>query len=154
MQIVVFELGDQRFGLLGEDVREVVHAVSITPLPRAPAVVEGVIDVRGNVTAVFDIRRRFGLTAKALEPADHFILARAAGRHVAIRVDRATDLTAIEPGAVENATSVVPRSEHIVGVAKLPDGLVLIHDLAAFLSQAEEEALDRALAAAAPDGAE
>ena len=154
MQLVIFELGDQRFGLLEEDVREVVRAVSITPLPKAPAVVEGVINVRGNVTAVFDIRKRFALPPKALEPADQFMLARVAGRNVAIRVDRATDLVALDPGVVENATKVVPRGEYIAGVAKLPDGLVLIHDLAAFLSQAEEAVLDRAMAEAATETTE
>jgi len=80
MELLIFELAGQRYGLAVDDVREVVHAVSISPLPKAPAVVEGVINVRGTVTAVLDIRRRFGHPAKPLAPSDHFVLARAGER--------------------------------------------------------------------------
>ena len=145
MEILILELAGQRYGLAMDDVREVAHAVTISPLPKAPAIVEGVINVRGTVTAVLDIRGRFGHPAKPLAPGDHLVLAHAGDRDVAIRVDRAVELVALDSTDVEEATKSVPRAEYVAGVAKLPDGLVLIHDLATFLSEAEAMELDEAL---------
>ena len=151
-EVLVFELGGQRYGLPVGDVRELVAAVIPTPLPGAPAVVEGVINLRGRVVPVLDVRRRFGLPAKPVEPADHLIVARAGGRLVALRADRALELVALEPGAVEEARAVLPGARYVEQVAALPDGLVLIHDLRTFLSAAEAAALDEALPAAEPRG--
>jgi len=67
---------------------------------------------------------------------------------VALRVDRAVDLLQIEPGHIEHAKKVVPRSEYVSGVAKVLDGLLLIHDLHTFLSEAESIAVDEAVSAA------
>lgn len=76
MEILVFELDDQRYGLAVDDVREVVRVVRISPLPKAPAIVEGVINVRGTVTAVMNIRKRFGKKEKTVQLTDHLVLAR------------------------------------------------------------------------------
>ena len=148
MEIVIFELEQQRYGLPAGDVHEVVRAVTVVPLPNAPDVIEGIIDVRGTVTAVLDVRKRFRLPPKPLEPSDQFVLARAGKRNVALRVDRATDLIRIDPSDLNDAKQVVPGQEYITGVVKLSDGLVLIHDLVTFLSEAESVVLDEALAPA------
>jgi purine-binding chemotaxis protein CheW len=155
MDLVIVELEGQRYGLRADAVREVVRAGSITPLPNAPAVVEGVINVRGSVVAVFDLRQRFGLPARALDPSEYFALARAGDREVAVRVDRAIELVSIDPAAVDRAEPILRRSRYLAGVAKLDEGLVLIHDLEAFLSEAEAASVDEALAAheGAGDGA-
>lgn len=152
MEILVFLLDGVRFGLRSGCVREVVRAVAVTRLPRAPAVVEGVIDARGRTVPVLDVRERFGLPGKEPDPADHMVLAEASGRIVAIRVDRAAELRSVEPAAIDAAERIVRGTDWVAGVARLPDGLVLIHDLATFLSQAETEALEAALPAAGARG--
>src|SRR5881296_2430916 len=76
-EVLVFEVGGQKYALPTADVRELVRAVAITPLPAAPAVIEGVVDVRGRVLPVLDVRARFRLPPKALDPSDHFIVASA-----------------------------------------------------------------------------
>ncbi len=151
LQVLVFEVAGRRYGLPAEDVQELVRAVSIVPLPRAPAVVEGVINLRGRVVPVLDVRGRFRLPARPLEPGDHFIVARAGQRVVALRVDRAVDLVRLEPADVEEAGAVVPGVEYVGWVARLPHDLVLIHDLRTFLSQDEAAALDGADAPAAAE---
>jgi len=144
MPLVVFTLGPHRFGVPARAVREVTRAVAITALPRAPAIVEGAINYRGSVTPVLDLRQRFGLPSQALHPDQHFIVAQAGHRLLALRVDRATDLVTVKTDAIEPA-DVVPGAGYVAGIARLPDGLLVIHDLPAVLALDEAEQLDRAL---------
>jgi purine-binding chemotaxis protein CheW len=146
-EILVFALADQRYALWVKDVREVLRAVAIVPLPRAPRLVEGVIDLRGRLVPVLDLRGHLGLPSKPLEPSDHLIVSAPGGKLAAIRVDRALDLVAIDPG--ELGTDAF-HGDYLAGVARLPDGLTIIHDLATFLNADERAALDSALAAGAP----
>jgi purine-binding chemotaxis protein CheW len=144
-EVLVFEVGGQRYALPTADVRELVRAVAITPLPGAPAVIEGVVDVRGCVLAVLDVRARFRLPPKALDPSDHFIVASAGPRGVILRVDRATHLALVDEASVQLPETLGPGAAYLAGVARLEDGLVLIHDLTTFLSAAEAASLDEAL---------
>lgn len=154
MELVIVELDGQRYGLRADAVREVVRAVTITTLPNAPVVVAGIINVRGAVVAVLDLRRRFDLPARPLDPSEYFVLARAGDRDVALRVDRSTELISVDPADIDRGEPILCRSRYVAGVAKLPDGLVLIHDLETFLSAAEAEAIDQALAGHEKPGAE
>jgi purine-binding chemotaxis protein CheW len=140
-------VGGQRYGLPIVDVRELVRAVAITPLPNAPAVIEGVVNVRGRIVPVLDVRARFRLPAKPLDPSDHFIVASAGPRGVILRVDRATHLALVDEASVQPPETLGPSATYVAGVAKLDGGLVLIHDLATFLSAAEATSLDEALVA-------
>ena len=148
-EVLVFEVGGQRYGLPTVDVRELVRAVAITPLPDAPAVIEGVVNVRGRVLPVLDVRARFRLPAKPLDPSDHFIVASAGPRGVILRVDRATHLALVDEASVQPPQTLGPGAAYLAGVAKLDDGLVLIRDLTTFLSAAEAASLDEALCAPA-----
>lgn len=149
MDLVVFEIGGLRYALPAPAVSEVVRAVTVVPLPQAPPIVEGLINVRGALVPVLDVRTRFRLPPKAASHMDHLILAWAGPRLVAIRADRALDLARVEAGDIEDATTVVPDADYVSGVAKLSDGLVLIHDLRTFLKEAEAVALDDVVAAVA-----
>jgi len=124
----------------------VLRAVTLVPLLKAPAIIEGVFNLRGTVIPVLDIRSRFELPAKPVESSDHLVVARAGERLVAIRADRAVDLLRLAPDAIEHAIRVSSHADYLAGVAKLADGLVLLHDLRTFLAQAESEALADALA--------
>src|SRR5262249_17303062 len=137
VEILLFEVAGQGYGLAARDVQEVVRAARPAPLPRAPRVIEGVLNLRGRVVPVFDTRQRFGLAAKPLEPADQFIIARSENRVVALHVDRTTNLVRLDRAALEAATTVVPGAEYVSWMAKLADGVALIHDLHTFLSRAE-----------------
>ena len=75
--VVVFELNEHRYALPLTDVREVLALPAIVPLPKAPTIVEGVVNIRGVVVPVMDIRARFRLPARPPHPADHLLVARA-----------------------------------------------------------------------------
>ncbi len=145
-EILVFDVAGWRYGIPVSDVQELLRSVSVTPLPNAPTAVEGLINVRGEVTAVFDLRQRFGLPPKDLASSDHFVLARAGERKVALRVDRAVDVIQVPPDDIDSVHRIGSNEGFLAGVAKLGDGLVLIHDLSRFLSNAESIALESAMA--------
>lgn len=147
LEILVFSLGTARYALPSADVDGLVRMVATTPLPRAPAIVEGVIDVHGEILPVLDVRARFGLAPRAPRLTDRLILAKTGGRRVALRCDDVTGLVRVEPNPGSLAHVGPAASAQLAGVATLADGLVLIHDLKTFLSEAEAEALDAALSA-------
>ncbi|MEP6689548.1 MAG: chemotaxis protein CheW [Gemmatimonadaceae bacterium] len=151
MELLVFQLDGARYALALDAVREVVRAVAVTPLPGAPDVVHGVIDVRGSVVPVFDLRARLGTTPREIDPDDQFVLANAGARVVALQVDRVEWMAEVDVTAV--SADVARDTPHIAGVARLADGLVLIHDLETFLSESEVVALDDAMRAAGAGGA-
>lgn len=152
MQLLVFELAAVRYAVGLERVREVARAAFVTPLPEAPDVVEGVVDVRGRLTPVFDLRLRFGLPLKPLHPDDVLVVVDAGEGLAALRCDRADRVLTVAADAVASSPPLLHASAAVAGVARLPDGLALIHDPAAFLTEAERITLDAALAQAARAG--
>jgi purine-binding chemotaxis protein CheW len=148
VRLLTFELDKQRFGLPMADVQEVVRVAAFARLPKAPQVIEGVLNFRGAAVPVLDIRARFGLPPRAVRTSDHLVVARAGKRTAAIRVDRVSDLIEAAANDIEDVSAVTPHSGYVAGVLKLPGDIILIHDLSTFLSAAEAADLDRSLEAA------
>jgi purine-binding chemotaxis protein CheW len=144
-QWVVFCLGESRYALPLAAVDRIVRAVHVTPVPQAPDIVLGAIDVQGSVLPVFDIRRRFGLPDRTVDPADHFLIARTARRTVVLVIDAVQGVLEHAATAVTEAVNIARGLEHIRGIIQLDDGLVLIHDLEHFLSPDETRVLDEAM---------
>jgi purine-binding chemotaxis protein CheW len=130
-------------------VQEVVRAVAVSPLPDVPPFVEGVINARGTLVPVFDLRRRFGLPPTPPTLHHHFVLAFAGSRLAALRVDRALDLVQVAESELSPPEELVGGGRHVASIARLPDGVLVIQDLEAFLSTSESGRLDAALAEAA-----
>jgi purine-binding chemotaxis protein CheW len=144
-QLVVFLLEGQRYALRLAAVERVVRAVEITPLPQAPEIVLGMINVEGRIVPVVNMRNRFGRPERAIELSDQFIIARTSRRAVALVVDSVNEVVACTEAQVVAAEKILPGLEHVEGVLKLPDGMILLHDLDRFLSLDEEQALAEAL---------
>jgi purine-binding chemotaxis protein CheW len=150
---LIFVLDDLRFALPLAQLRETVRAVAITPLAGAPGVVEGVVNVRGTIMPVLDLRARFRLPPRQIALGDHLILATAGGRPVALRADRALDVQTLDDDDLTPASASEAAFAHLAGVGRLADGLVLVNDLDAFFTQGEAEALTGALASSASSSA-
>ena len=137
LEILAFEVGGRAYALPAARVRELIRVVAIVPLPSASPAIEGVINVRGEIVPVLDIRSRFGLPAKSPALTDQLILVSVGTQVVAIRVDRATGLLRVGPDECEDLRRIIPGVVDVSGIAKLADGLVMIQDLRAFLNDAE-----------------
>jgi len=143
--IVVFTLDEPRYALYLSVVERVVRAVEITPLPRVPEVVLGVINVQGRVLPVLNIRKRFRLPEREMKPDDRFIIAWTANRQVVLVVDSVAGVHELTRTEMVSAKEALPFAHYLKGVAKLENNLVLIHDLNQFLTLDEENALDATL---------
>jgi purine-binding chemotaxis protein CheW len=149
VQWVVFCLDTGRYALPLSAVERIVRAAFVTPLPLAPEVVLGAIDVQGQVLPVFNLRRRFQLPERTIGPADHFLIARTTRGAVVLAIDSAQGLLDRPATPMIDARSVGPNLAHISGVIQLEDGLVLIQELEHFLSPDEARTLDEAMHARA-----
>lgn len=145
-RLVVFRLDAQRYALSLAVVERSVRAVEVTGLPNAPAIVLGVINVEGCVLPVLNLRRRFGLPEREISLSDQFLIARTTRRTVVLVVDETQGVIEHPKAEIIGPAQIVPGLGQIQGVVKLPDGLVLIHDLELFLSLEEVNALDAAMA--------
>ena len=144
-KVVVFRLDEHRYALSIDNVERIVRAVEVTPLPGSPEIVLGAISVAGRILPVLDMRRRFGLPQREITPADHFLIGRTAQRTVVLAIDQADGVIDTDPGTVTASADIVPSLAHVQGVARLDDGLALIHDLDTFLSSDEAFSLDAAM---------
>jgi purine-binding chemotaxis protein CheW len=140
-EILAFEVGGRVFALPIARVVGLVRAVAIDPVPGAPPIVEGLINVRGKIVAVLDVRVRFGLPPRAPALSDQLILASAGPRTVALRVDRVVDLVRLEASHVAEIDGILPGIRDLSAVARLPEGLLMIQDLRALLADAESTGL-------------
>jgi purine-binding chemotaxis protein CheW len=145
--LVVFSLDDQRYALDLACVQRSIRVVAITPLPGAPAIVLGIIDLAGVVIPVIDVRKRFNHPPRDVRLSDHLVVAAAGKRTVALLVDETKGVIDASPESYAPAGDILPRLDLLDGAIKLDDGLILIHDLERLLSLEEETAIDRALRA-------
>lgn len=142
---VVFSLDEQQYALHLSAVERIARMVEITPLPKAPEIVLGVVNVQGRIIPLVNIRRRFRLPEREMNLSDQLIIARTAKRTVALVADMVSGVIERSEREVIAAERILPRMEYVEGVVKLEDGMILIHDLDRFLSFEEEKALDEAI---------
>jgi purine-binding chemotaxis protein CheW len=143
---LTFQIAGSLYAVPAACVVEVAPSLRPAPLPGAPAIVLGVINVHGRHVAVFDVRGRFGAGAAELGLDEHLIVVRADGRLVALAVDRATGLASIAAAEIAGRDALGVEARHVAGVAGGAEGAVVIHDIDRFLDEQEARRLDDALA--------
>lgn len=145
VDVLIVEVAQQRLAFLMSAVDEVQPAALPTPLPGAPEIVEGLLDVRGDVIPVVEVRRRLGLPARLVELDDCLVLARAVGFRLALRVDDAVDVTSVP------VDDLVPHpafagASYTTGSGVHDGDLLVVLDVARFLTEGETGELHAALA--------
>ncbi len=149
VSLLQFSLGGEWHALPIDSVDRIIRAVELRPLPGAPQVIRGLFSLHGRLVPVADPRRRFGLAERKLALDDRIIVARAPVRPLGLLVESEVAVVTCPRRAIVAAESVLSETDLLQGVVHLPDGLVLIHSLAKFLSLDEERRLAEALHAVA-----
>lgn len=110
-QLMTFRLDDQEYALPIANVVQVVRIVAITPMPEAPKIVEGAINVRGKVIPVIDIRKRFNLQAKPHDLNTQLLIAQIDSRMMALIVDVVSEVLAMPASNVEPPSEIAPQMD-------------------------------------------
>jgi Chemotaxis signal transduction protein len=143
LQLVTFGIGDEEFGVDILRVQEIIRTMEITKVPRAQDFVEGVINLRGKVIPIIDLRRRFGLPSRKHDKHTRIIVIELYDIIVGFVVDSVSEVLRIPASTVETPPSVVSgvEAEYIRGVGKLQDRLLILIDLDRLLSTESLESL-------------
>ncbi|MCK9239814.1 chemotaxis protein CheW [Desulfocurvus sp.] len=145
IQLVTFSIGEEEFGVDILKVQEIIRTMEITRVPKAPDFVEGVINLRGNVIPIIDLRKRFGLETRAHDKHTRIIVIEINNMIVGFVVDSVSEVLRIPANTVEPPPPVVAglESEYISGVGKLEDRLLILLDLDRLLSGEEKDVLSQ-----------
>ncbi|WP_186671223.1 chemotaxis protein CheW [Sporosarcina sp. BP05] len=131
MKVIVFQLLDMEYAISVDIVQSIEKVLSITRVPKTPAYVKGVINLRGIVTPIVDLRERFGLTSKEMDDSTRIIIVTLDEFDVGLIVDAANDVLDIPVNAIEPQPEVVGsvESDFISGVAKVGKHLLVMLNL-------------------------
>jgi purine-binding chemotaxis protein CheW len=155
IQIVTFQVGDEEYGLGIKSITEVIRPLKITPLPRMPEFVEGVINLRGTIIPVVDLRKRFapGKAVQHLKTVRIMMvrgaIATEAGDHkdlLGLIVDAVQEVLSMPLKNMEPppAAATGRNAEFIAGMGKAGDRLIIFLDITKILSKQERSALEEA----------
>lgn len=144
-RLVAFSIEGQRYALHLPVVERVLRMVAVSPLPKAPAIILGVVNFHGQVIPVLDLQRRFGLSSRNHGLSSRLLVARTSRRTIALPVNEVLGVQEVAAETVTLPDAVFPGIGLVAGIVALPDGVLFIHDLDAFLSLDEEQRLAEAL---------
>jgi purine-binding chemotaxis protein CheW len=151
MQLVVFHIGKELYAVGIEAVHEIVKVPDITEVPDAPAFLEGVINLRGKIVPVIDLRKRMRLPAGERTKTSRVLITENEGRLVGLLVDAVSEVLKMSPDAVEAPPEMISSIgvEYITGVAKVEARLIILLDLKRVLSVEDMRKLGATVAQAA-----
>lgn len=141
-QLVVFSLLDENYGIDIYKVQEIIQYRDITYVPKAPPFVKGVINLRGRVIPVIDLKERFGLPEKEITPDTRIIVVEISSQTVGLIVDSVTEVLRIPNANIEPPPPVTTiEADFIEGVGKLDERLIIILDIDRILTKEEKKEL-------------
>ncbi len=146
LQQVSFKIGNEEFGVDILSVREINRLTQITKLPNAPDFFEGVINLRGKIIPVIDLRVKLGMIKKDFGDTTRIIVVEIKGRTIGFIVDEVKEVLRIPIEIAEPAPDFLIRKngEYITAIARLEDRLLILLDLEKILSNTEFEMLETA----------
>lgn len=145
LQLVSFKLGDEEFGVDILQVQEIIRVQQITNFPNAPEFVEGVINLRGKVIPIVDLRKRFGLEEKSHSKSTRIIVVKVDEVTLGLVVDEVSEILRLPKDTVEPPPPIVAgiEADYIMGVGKLEDRLLVLLDLSKIFSGEEKSSLEK-----------
>lgn len=139
LQLVSFNIGSEEFGVDILKVQEINRMVEITRVPQAPHYIEGVINLRGKVIPIVDLRKRFSLGPKDHDKNTRIVVVDIGGNIMGMIVDAVSEVLRLSAGTIEPPPEIVTGidTEYIRGVAKLEDRLLIFLDLSKVIDVTE-----------------
>ena len=145
-QVVGFRIGNETYGVRIGSVREIVRVPEITIVPNAPEAIEGVINLRGKIVPVMDLRKRFGNVSVQPDKKNRILVVELESRLLGLIVSSASEVLKIPPSEIEPPGTVFAEGEssYVTGVGKLKGRLIILLDIARLLRQPEFKKFEEA----------
>jgi purine-binding chemotaxis protein CheW len=149
LQLVTFRLGDELYGIDIMDVEGIVKLEEVRPIPNAPAHVEGILNLRGEIIPVVNLRRRFQIRHSSMSEEDlllsGFVIINIDGRHLAIKIDMVSSVVTVSTADIQPPPQVISGigAEYIEGVVKQDGGYLIILDVQRLVDMKELHQLER-----------
>lgn len=145
LQLVVFKLADEEYGVEIIQVQEIIRIMETTRVPKAPNFIKGVINLRGNVIPVIDLKKRFGLDESLVDDQTRIIVVEVQDYTVGMIVDCVSEVLRLANNAIEPTPPVFSNlnDDYVRGVGKLEDRLLILLDLDKILAISEMSELDK-----------
>ncbi len=145
IQLVVFRLAREEYGVDIQQVREIIKVIDITRVPKAPEFIEGVINLRGQITPIMDLRKRLDLPELERGEETRIIIIEIGKNVVGMIVDAVMEVHRLPEKNIDPTPTISSEvgSEFINGVGKLGDRLLILLDLKKILSKKEEKQLEK-----------
>ncbi len=143
LQVVVFELENSYYGVHILQVQEIIKMREITKLPNTPKFIEGVVNLRGKIIPVMDLRRRFGLSPISVNDDWKILILKTEDVLFGVMVDQISEVEKISVNIIEVPLKIVAgvKGEFISGIAKTEKRLLILLDIEKILSEEEQEIL-------------
>jgi len=143
VQLVGFQLGNEEYGIDILKVKEINRVTEITKIPQSPEFVDGVINLRGNVIPIIDLRKRFHMPEREHDKQTRIVVGEIEGRTVGLVVDAVSEVLRLPASTIEPAPKLVSKgqADYITGVGKLEDRLLMLLDIDKILTGSDKERL-------------
>lgn len=143
-KVIVFQLQDKEYGVFVQNVKSIEKVDHITRVPRTADYIKGVINLRGVVTPIIDLRKRLNMPEKEITDQTRVIIAVQNEMEVGLIVDSANDVVDISEDSIEPAPSVIEQveTEFIKGITKLDKRLIMLLDLEKVLSKENQRVIE------------
>ncbi len=128
MEVVIFQVAGQRFGVRSSCVSQIVRAATLTPAVRPARGVLGLLNLRGKPVVVFDVRQLLAAEAVPLQASDHLIVLQLASRMLALRAEQTEGLQMLPTGELDAASGVLANCDAVEGIVQAGERLVILLD--------------------------
>lgn len=143
LQIVSFRVDDKDYAVEISKIIEIIYYKAATPLPQSPEFIEGVVDLRGTVIPVLDLKKRLRMPSKTAGLPNHILIVHFGEKMVGIVVDEVKEVLHIEEGQIQSPQTWIKggSSQYLRGVCKVHDQLIFILSMDQLLSDDEQAQL-------------
>jgi len=140
LQLVIFNLGKEEYGLMITDVKEILKTEKITFVPNAPEFIKGIINVRGQIVVIVDLEKKFLIQKEGKGLGEHLVLTEQDGSTYGLMVDQVTEVLRVPEKSIQEAPKLIAEkisADYLKGVATIQNRLIILLDLAKILSEGE-----------------
>ncbi|MES2218006.1 MAG: chemotaxis protein CheW [Pseudomonadota bacterium] len=138
IQLIVFRVGDEEFGVPINAVQEIIKIGNITPIPDSPDFIRGLINVRGDIVAIIDVRARFSLPTEE-EPSKHIVIVKQEGNLFGLMVNEVMEVLRIQESDIKAPPQLMAKiqEDYVYGVITHDSRLIILLDVTKVLSEDE-----------------